>query len=127
MSIDKQTGEVKSDSILEFAQGAYLERADYETQKILQNIYDINTDAKTKRSLTIKIDFMPSEDRKFISAKTTVKATLAPTTSISTSMTVVKQGDMLAAIENTAQIPGQVDINGKEQEPGKRLQFKLAN
>ena len=125
MSINKETGEIKSDSILEFAKGAFMERADYETQKILANIYDINTEAKVKRSLTIKIDFTPSEDRKFISTKTVVKAQLAPTTAIATSMTVAKQGNMFVAVENTEQIPGQIDVNGKEQEPGKQFAFKV--
>jgi hypothetical protein len=43
--------------------GAVLERINHEMQKVYKNISDINTDPKASRELTLKIKFVPTEDR----------------------------------------------------------------
>jgi len=43
--------------------GAILERINHEMQKVYRNISDINTDPKASRELTLKIKFVPTEDR----------------------------------------------------------------
>lgn len=40
-------------SILQMARGAIQERVDYEVAKVIDNILDVNTDAKTKRKITL--------------------------------------------------------------------------
>ena len=46
-------------SIIDMAQGAVVERIDYEMSRMIDNIIDPNTDPKKKRTLTIKIDITP--------------------------------------------------------------------
>ncbi len=104
-------------SILEIANGAVLERADYEMSKILDNIYDPNTDPKKKRTLTITIDFFADANRQVISTNYVVKPKLQPTSAISTTLFLSpdENGD-LCAMEMAPQVPGQLDITGGEQE-----------
>ena len=49
-------------SILQMARGAIMERADYETSRLLANILDPNTSATAKRKLTLELK--PDDNRK---------------------------------------------------------------
>lgn len=108
---------MQSKSILEMARGAFLERADYEMSKILDNINDVNTKPTKKRTLTITVEFTPDEDRRNIIVNTVVKSKLEPTNAIRTSLYVTEdeQGEALIA-EMTPQVPGQLGLDGTEQE-----------
>lgn len=104
-------------SILEMARGAILERADYEMKKILDNISDINTNPTKKRTLTLQIEFEPNENRERISIKAVAKSKLEPTNPIRTSLfTAIDNNGEVFIAENTPQIPGQVSMDGFEQE-----------
>ena len=65
-------------SILDINNGMVLKLADYEMQKILQNIADPNTDPKKKRKITIELGFTPNEDRSEIKVEIKTKSTLTP-------------------------------------------------
>ena len=54
---------IEAKSILEMAQGAIMEQVDAEVGKIVDNILDLNTESKKKRTLTLTVDFTPSSDR----------------------------------------------------------------
>lgn len=58
--------------------GASMERANLELAKVLENIQDINTSPTAKRSVTIKFEIKPSENRDM--GEVTIQATskLAP-------------------------------------------------
>lgn len=50
-------------SILQMAQGAIMERVDYEMSRVLDNILDPNTSATAKRKLTVTLTFTPDDER----------------------------------------------------------------
>ena len=112
-------------SILEMADGAILERADVEMAKILENIYDPNTKAESKRSLTITVDFVPDSERQTISVKVVAKSKLESTKPIATAL-YVKDKDK--AVEMVPQLGGQMNVFGEEQKHPKvvRLPAKQA-
>nr|WP_326184247.1 hypothetical protein [uncultured Oscillibacter sp.] len=117
-------------SILEMSMGAILERVDYEMGKvldnILDNILDPNTKATGKRKITVGLELIPSADRKTITVQTTAKSTLVPTDPITTSLFITSQpgaGEMLVA-EMVPQVPGQLGMDGGEQDSPKILKFK---
>lgn len=89
------------DSILRMARGAIEERVDYEMDRVMTNILDPNTKAAQKR-----------------------KITLAPTNPVTTSLYVTgdKNGE-LTVVEAIPQIPGQLQMDGEEQEPPKLLKL----
>ena len=109
-------------SILEMSMGAILERVDYEMEKVLNNILDLNTKPTGKRKITIALELVPSADRRTITVQTVAKSTLCPTEPITTSLYVTNQpgtGEMVVA-EMTPQMPGSV------QEPPKILKLPSA-
>ena len=105
-------------SILEMARGAFIERADYEMKRALDNILDPNTKATAKRKIAINISLTPDDNRKNIAVSVETKSNLAPTTPTTTSLYVIG-GDSSGTpqvVEMTPQIPGQLDFFGEEQE-----------
>lgn len=103
-------------SIVQMAKGAIEERIDLEMTRILENILDTNTKATAKRKLTVTFEIQPDDERSTLSVSASAKSTLAPTNPVATALYVGKAGDEIQAVEMTAQIPGQTDIFGGEQE-----------
>lgn len=103
----------KQQSILEMARGAIQERADYEITRLLENILDPNTSATAKRKLTINLELKPDDDRQIISVSVTAKSALAPTNPVVTSLYVV---DKETILEMVPQVPGQLAVDGGEQD-----------
>lgn len=103
----------KQKSILEMARGAIQERADYEITRLLGNILDPNTAATAKRKLTITLELKPDDDRQSIAVSVTAKSTLAPTNPVVTSLYVA---DKETIVEMVPQVPGQLAVDGNEQE-----------
>lgn len=100
-------------SILEMARGAIQERADYEITRLLGNILDPNTSATAKRKLTITLELKPDDDRQSIAVSVTAKSALAPTNPVVTSLYVA---DETTIVEMVPQVPGQIAVDGGEQE-----------
>lgn len=71
-------------SILQAMQGAINEHVDYEMKKVIDNILDINTEAKKKRKIVVTLELTPDEN-----------------------------GEVQLA-EWTKEIPGQMDTAGNE-------------
>ena len=113
--------EVKS--LLDFADGASIERINYEMQKILENVTNPNTDEKP-RKLTIEITITPQNNRKTVSLKTVVKKTLRPTSAVQTQMVFQKVDGELKSYEVTGIPDGQADLFGEVHEQ-KYLSIKL--
>lgn len=112
-------------SLTRLAKGAIEERIDLEVPKIIDNISDLNTEAKKKRTLTITIDFIPNAERNHITMNTVVKTKLEPTSSIQTSLAVGvdrETGEQIV-VELVPNIPGQLDMSGNEQEPPAMLKL----
>jgi hypothetical protein len=51
-------------SLTSLNQGAAIEMFDTEIKKVVENIADLNTPAKAKREITLKVTFLPDEERK---------------------------------------------------------------
>jgi len=112
-------------SLTRLAKGAIEERIDLEVSKIIDNIQDPNTRADKKRTLTITIDFIPNAERNHVTLNTVVKSKLESTNSIQTALAVgfdKVTGEQMA-VELVPNIPGQIDMNGNEQEPPKVLKL----
>lgn len=108
---------VSEKSILELARGAFIERADYEMSRIIENILDPNTKATAKRKLTLTVEFQPDDIRTTIGVNVTAKSSLASTNPVATSLYIAGgEGGAIQAVEMVPQIPGQFDFNSDEQE-----------
>lgn len=85
--------ETQRASILQMAQGAFQERVDYEMQRCVDNILDVNTKATAKRKITLTIELTPDDDRRQIRVNVVAKATLAATNPVATSLCVTTDGN----------------------------------
>ena len=112
---------MNKDSLLEMARGAIIERVNYEAGKVFDNIEDPNTDYKAKRKICVTLTLEPiSEDRDVVKMDAQVKATLAPTLVIRTSVYTARDEDGCPMfVEAARQTPGQIDMDGEEAEEPK--------
>lgn len=110
-------------SIIEACHGKIMEKADYALEQVLANINDINTDEKKKRGITIKLEFIPQNNRQEIkmSVQTVVKLTPADpveTTLFNIMETNKETGEVVNVLkEMTGQAPGQINFDGDIVEP----------
>ena len=109
-----QNEELKK-SILEMANGGFMEHVDYEVSKIVGNILDENTKATSPRTLTVTIKFSPDDKRQTVAVSTVAQSKLAPTNPVVTSLWLQRDQGEVNAVEMTPQIPGQQYIDGDEQ------------
>lgn len=111
-------------SLLQMAKGAIQERVDYEVSRVVDNVLDMNTEATAKRKVVLTIELIPDKDRRVVKVNASAKSTLAPVTPVGTSLVVTADGNgemMLAEI--VPQVPGQVSLDGTEQEKPKILKI----
>ena len=117
------TNDVRS-SLLQMAKGAIQERVDYEVSRVVDNILDMNTEAKVKRKVVLTIVMVPDDDRQVVKIEASAKSTLAPVTPVGTSLVITADGNgemMLAEI--IPQVPGQISMHGEVQEAPKILKL----
>lgn len=114
---------MEAKSIVQMARGAIEERIDLEMTKVLENILDMNTKATAKRKLVVTFEIVPDDERRTLSVSATAKSTLAPTNPVATALYVGTSKGEIQAVEMTAQIPGQTDIFGGEQEAPAQLKL----
>lgn len=69
-----------------FASGAMAEKLNVEMQKVMENIYDPNTDPKKVRKVTLTLTLKPDENREIINVGVDTKCSLAPSKGVSTTM-----------------------------------------
>lgn len=116
-------------SILDMARGAFQERVDCEMAKVIDNILDPNTIATKKRKISVTLEFIPDNERCNIGVAFEVKSTLAPYAPASTSLYIAgaEQSGEVQVVEMLPQLPGQMSIDGKEQDAPAMLKvIKLA-
>ena len=117
--------EVVKKSILEMARGAFLEQVDYEMAKVIDNILDPNTKATGKRRITVTMELVPDDSRAKIAVSFATKLALVATNPLTTSLYVMGEsgtGEM-RVVEMVPQIPGQMALNGVEQERPPQLKI----
>ena len=110
-------------SILQMARGAIQERADYEITKILDNILDPNTSATAARKLTLTLPLKPDDTRQNLAVGVVAKSTLAATNPVTTSLYVADQDTI---VEMVPQLPGQIDMDGVEEDAAPVLKLVKA-
>ena len=113
----------QANSILDFADGALIERVNYEMQKVLENVVNPNTDMKA-RKLTIEISISPQNDRRTVAISSIVKKSLRPTSSVQTQMVFQSLDGEMQSYEVTGIPDGQRDLFGQTHEQ-KFLKLKI--
>lgn len=79
-------------SLLQLYDGAAIEAADIELQKVLDNIQDPNTDPKAVRKVTLEVKFKPNKDRNLSEVLISANAKLAPDLPMETSVLMERRG-----------------------------------
>ena len=115
-------------SLLQMAKGAIQERVDYEVSRVVDNILDMNTEAKVKRKVVLTIVMVPDDDRQVVKIEASAKSTLAPVVPVGTSLVITADGngEMILA-EIVPQVPGQLNMTGEVQEAPKILKIAAQN
>jgi hypothetical protein len=80
--------------------GALVELFENELARVLDNVQDPNTDAKAKRTITVKVTFAPSETRDVTDVDLTCSSKLAGVKTLSTRLFVGKVKGQLVAVEH---------------------------
>lgn len=110
---------VKSNINLEtLAGGAFTEKLNEALMQVAENIQNPNTDATTKRAITVNIKFTPNKSRQMVSTSIAVTTKLAATEAIDTQMVMglnMRTGEIEIA-EYDGQIRGQMDLSDYVQE-----------
>ncbi|MCC3399708.1 hypothetical protein SAMN04515649_1231 [Eubacterium callanderi] len=94
----------------EINSGALQEVFDYEFDKVLRNIRDVNTDPKAKRKVTIEMTISPNEKRTIGDIDFKVKHTEAPINGFATAITITEDGRKVVAEEIGNELPGQMNV-----------------
>ena len=81
------------------AHGALAEQVDAKIKEILANIEDVNTPAKDKRELTIKLIFAPNEDRDRCALKMAVAVKMPGFKPIDSDCFITRINKTLVAVE----------------------------
>lgn len=115
-------------SLLSMAKGAIQEMVDYEVSRAVENILDMNTEANVKRKVVLTVEMIPDDDRQVVSISASAKSKLAPVVSVGTSLVITADGNgELVLKEVVPQVPGQIGMNGNEQETPKILKIAAGN
>lgn len=98
--------------------GALTERFNQEFKKVLQNVFDPNTAPKKKRKLTMIVSVTPNERRDAADLQVDVTTTLAAHVPTTQTVFISMQDDgTVHALEQTGQLPGQIDMEGNVNIP----------
>ena len=99
--------------------GAVQEKVDRALRAVADNILDPNTDARKKRSITLKITFVPNEDdREDITVLVDVAKSLAPDAGVKTQLFVAKDletGAITVQEHQRGEIKGQLSFDDLEE------------
>lgn len=100
-------------SLSALSNGAIQEKLDIELAKVFENIHDPNTMATDKRSVTIKLEFVPDENRQTVKLTSNISSKLANIKDVS--LTVLTDKDYtngsVAAKELKSSVPGQTYLD----------------
>lgn len=120
-----QTRQIKK--LDELMDGALTERFNYEMERVLQNVFDMNANPRAKRQIQIVIDITPNERRDAAEFKVDVKSKLAPPMAVAQTVMIYQDDDgNVTATEISSQVPGQIDMDGHVNIP-KVVSFDAAN
>jgi hypothetical protein len=98
--------------------GAAIERFDIALQQVINNILDVNTDARKERSVTLKVTFKPTEKRDMGAVSVDVVPKLAPVSAFKTQV-------FLGTDATGKGMACEMDINQMNLFPKKGDNFKI--
>lgn len=116
-----ESKKVQKLGILGIQNGQIVKNIDYELEKIMKNINDINTDDKP-RELNIKIKIIPLNDKRQIAVECTPVAKLRPLNTVQSTLFNIQEADKETGVvvtklqEITDVAIGQLNIDGDIQE-----------
>lgn len=93
------------------ANGAVQEKLNVELEKVFKNIADVNTKSNAKRSVTVKLDFSPNDERDKVDLTVQLKTTLAPVTDVNTLVLTEEMDGKVYANELKSGAKGQTYID----------------
>ena len=98
------------------ANGAVQEKLNGELQKIFDNIHDNNTKATDKRSVTIKLEFIPDDEREIIKLESNFTTKLANVEGVGTTILTGRDiaNGYIEAKELKSRVKGQTYIDTDE-------------
>ena len=103
------------ESLDQLMDGAVTERYESAMKQVIENILDLNTDAKKERKITLTVSIKPNERRDIANFKVEAKTTLAPRVPVETTLMFgVENGEVIAREHNPKIVPGQIDMDGQE-------------
>ena len=106
------------DSLDDLMDGGVRERFKTELDKVWNNVYDPNTDPEKTREIILRVKITPNQQRDSANFRVDVTSKLAPMESLQQTVLLSLTGSgQIIATERTAQIPGQLDIDGNETSP----------
>lgn len=100
-------------NIANIANGALVEQADIEIQRVIENIMDPNTNTEIKRKVTIVLEFKADDKREVSEVKFTTKSQLAPQKAITTRIAFDRNrnGNIITEELKKDMMRGQVHMN----------------
>lgn len=116
-----ESKKVQKLGILGIQNGQLIKNIDYELEKIMKNINDINTDDKP-RELTVKIKIIPMNEKRQILIECTPVAKLRPLNTVQSTLFNIQEADKETGVvitklqEITDVAVGQLNIDGDIQE-----------
>jgi hypothetical protein len=93
------------------ADGALMDLFDKQVRKVMDNIKDPNTAPKSKRKVTLEVEFAPDESRKIVSVVISTHATLSHIKPISTAAILEEENGKLVPYVQSSEdsdVPGNV-------------------
>jgi len=107
---------IESTGLIQLQSGAAVEMTDDALKEVFANILDLNTDATSKRSVTLTIDLVPDPDRESAKITIGVKKVLAPQSKQTTKLYLGKLPDGTAiAVEHNPRQPSLFDGPAKAE------------
>lgn len=111
LKINPQTGETEWISLFDLLDGGVKELAALNLRRVLDNIRDVNTDAKKTRSLTVKFTFKPNDNRDAVNVDISVDCKTVPVRSVETTLDIGEDNGQTVAVERPKYTPGQLRLS----------------
>lgn len=110
LKINPYTGETEEISLFDLLNGGVKELAELNLRRVLDNILDVNTDAKKARSLTVKFTFQPNDDRNCVNVDIAVDCKTVPIRAVATTLDIGEEMGQSIAVERPQYTPGQLRL-----------------
>lgn len=110
LKINPHSGETEQISVFDLLDGGVKELAELNLSRVLENIRDVNTDAKKSRTLTVKFTFQPNENRDSVNVDIAVSCKTVPIRAVATTLDIGEDGGQAIAVERPKYTPGQLRL-----------------